>query len=167
MLALLRRSSFRTPTSTVPSSTFCSPLFSSFFAAPLLPTTTTTTTPCTSFSTNKPKKGLNRAKRGLYGGKRVIFGNNVSHSKRRTKRRWSPNVQTKRYTSDLLDEQFKIKLTTSVMRTIKKYGSLDNYLLETPERKLYDSEFGLRLKRRVTKAQKLHDSESTMSATIE
>lgn len=61
-------------------------------------------------------------------------------------------MQTKRYTSDLLNEEFKIKLTTSVMRTIKKHGSLDEYLLNTPERKLYDSDFGLRLKKRITKA---------------
>ena len=39
------------------------------------------------------------------------------------------------------------------MRTIKKHGSLDNYLLNTSEAKLYDSEFGRRLKRRVTKVQ--------------
>ncbi len=105
-------------------------------------------------SANQPRP-LNRALRGLYGGKRVIFGNNVSFSKRRTKRRWNPNVQTKRYTSDLLQEEFKIKITTAVMRTIKKFGSLDEYLLNTNEKKLYDSQFGRRLKIRVTKAKAL------------
>ena len=44
------------------------------------------------------RQPLNRARRGLYGGKRVIFGNNVSHSKRRTRRQWKPNVQHKNLT---------------------------------------------------------------------
>ena len=41
------------------------------------------------------------------------------------------------------------------MRTIKKFGSLDEYLLNTNEKKLYDSQFGRRLKIRVTKAKAL------------
>jgi large subunit ribosomal protein L28 len=49
-------------------------------------------------STRSSRQPLNRARRGLYGGKRVIFGNNVSHSKRRTRRRWKPNVQHKNLT---------------------------------------------------------------------
>ena len=49
-----------------------------------------------SFATHR--QPLNRARRGLYGGKRVIFGNNVSHSKRRTRRSCKPNVQQKNLT---------------------------------------------------------------------
>jgi len=30
-------------------------------------------------------------------GRRPAFGNNVSHSHRKTRRRWNPNVQRKRY----------------------------------------------------------------------
>lgn len=30
-------------------------------------------------------------------GRRPAFGNNVSHSHRKTRRRWNPNVQKKRY----------------------------------------------------------------------
>ena len=33
-------------------------------------------------------------------GKRPGFGNNVSHSHRRTRRRWNPNVQTMRVVVD-------------------------------------------------------------------
>ena len=126
------------------------------FSASFLPAAATTTTShsfvFTSLFSTQPQP-LNRARRGLYGGKRVIFGNNVSHSKRRTRRKWSPNVQTKKYHSELLDEKFQIKVTTSVMRTIKKYGGLDGYLLNTSEKKLYDSDFGRKLKVRVSKAE--------------
>jgi large subunit ribosomal protein L28 len=117
-----------------------------------------------SFSTQP--QPLNRARRGLYGGKRVLTGNNVSFSKRRTKRRWNPNVQTKRYQSDLLQEQLKIKVTTTVMRTIKKYGSLDNYILNMSDKKLYDSDFGLRLKRRLIKAAAAQQTNSDFTAEV-
>ena len=42
---------------------------------------------------------MNRRKRGLYGKKETRFGNNVSHSLRRTRRMWRPNIQWKRYVS--------------------------------------------------------------------
>ena len=52
--------------------------------------------------------------------------------------------------SDILGETFKkVKITTAVMRTMKKYGGLDGYLLNTPERKLADSDFGRKLQRRI------------------
>jgi len=40
---------------------------------------------------------MNRRKRGLYGKKETRYGNNVSHSLRRTRRVWRPNIQWKRY----------------------------------------------------------------------
>ena len=42
------------------------------------------------------------------------------------------------------------------MRTMKKYGGLDGYLLNTPERKLADSDFGRRLQRRIKEHVKLN-----------
>ena len=59
--------------------------------------------------------------------------------------------------SDILGETFnKVKVTTSVMRTMKKFGGLDGYLLNTPERKLADSDFGRRLQRRIKEHVKLN-----------
>ncbi|NJN78723.1 MAG: 50S ribosomal protein L28 [Saprospiraceae bacterium] len=58
-------------------------------------------------------------------GKRPITGNNVSHSKRRTKRRFLPNIQTKRYFIPELDKWVTIKLSTSAMRNINKLGVYD------------------------------------------
>ena len=45
-------------------------------------------------------------------------------------------------------------MTTSALRTMKKYGGLDGYLLNTPERKLADSDFGLQLRYRIKEAVK-------------
>merc|ERR1711865_1133440 len=72
---------------------------------------------------------LGRADRGLYGGKKVMSGNNVSFSKNRTKRKWKPNVQTKRLLSEQLDETIKLRVTTHALRCIDKAGGLDSYIL--------------------------------------
>ena len=55
-------------------------------------------------------------------GKRAMVGNNVSHSKRRTKRKFDVNLFKKRYY--LPDEDRWVNLTVSAagMRTINKNG---------------------------------------------
>ncbi len=55
-------------------------------------------------------------------GKRPITGNNVSHSKRRTKRRFEPNLQKKKYYIPEIDKWVTIKLSTAAMRNINKLG---------------------------------------------
>lgn len=51
-----------------------------------------------------------------------VFGNNVSHSHRRTRRRWNPNLQRRRYW--LPDEHRYVRLTLSAaaIRTIDRIG---------------------------------------------
>ena len=55
-------------------------------------------------------------------GKRVITGNNVSHSKRRTKRKFYPNLITKKFFIPEEDRTVTLKLSTSALRTINKNG---------------------------------------------
>lgn len=55
-------------------------------------------------------------------GKRPITGNNVSHSNMKTKRRFLPNLQKKRYYIPETDQWVTLKLSTSAMRTINKLG---------------------------------------------
>lgn len=62
-------------------------------------------------------------------GKRPITGNNVSKSKRRTKRRFLPNLQTKKFFIPETGKWIRLKLTTSAMRTIDKKG-IYQYLKE-------------------------------------
>lgn len=98
---------------------------------------------------------MGRASRGLYGGKEVIFGNNVSFSNRKTRRRWNPNVQTKRVYSEILGESYKLNVTTHALRCIKKYGGLDNYLTNQPRRKLEDSDVALVLRHRILEKKRM------------
>ncbi|KAI0044847.1 mitochondrial 50S ribosomal protein L28-like protein, partial [Auriscalpium vulgare] len=72
-----------------------------------------------------------RSQLGLFHGKMKQYGNNVPFSKKKTRRTWLPNVQSKRLVSEALGETLKVKLTTRALKTIKKYGGLDQYLLQT------------------------------------
>ena len=55
-------------------------------------------------------------------GKRPITGNNVSHSNRKTKRRFVPNVQKKRFYIQELDRWVTLRVSTSAIRNINKLG---------------------------------------------
>ncbi len=55
-------------------------------------------------------------------GKRPITGNNVSHSKRRTKRRFLPNLQKKRFFIPETGQWVSLKLSAKAIRNINKLG---------------------------------------------
>lgn len=55
-------------------------------------------------------------------GKRPITGNKVSHSNIKTKRRFLPNLQTKRYFIAEEDKWVTLKLSSEAIRTINKNG---------------------------------------------
>lgn len=56
--------------------------------------------------------------------KRPLVGNNVSKSKRRTKRRQMPNLQNKKIFVPELGRSIQIKLSVAALKTIDKYGLL-------------------------------------------
>ena len=84
----------------------------------------------------KRDAGSNRAAKGLYAGRDVGFGNKVSHSERKTRRMWKPNVQKKRLWSEALQDFIRFSVTTHALRCIDKAGGLDKYILQTPPEKL-------------------------------
>ena len=55
-------------------------------------------------------------------GKRPITGNKVSHSNIKTKRRFLPNLQTKRYFLAEEDKWVTLKVSSEAIRTINKNG---------------------------------------------
>ena len=55
-------------------------------------------------------------------GKSVMVGNNVSHSKRRTKRKFLPNLISKRFFLAEEGQYITLKISTSALRTINKKG---------------------------------------------
>ena len=55
-------------------------------------------------------------------GKRPIVGNNVSHSNIKTKRRFEPNLQYKRFWLESEKRFVRIRVSTKGMRIIDKLG---------------------------------------------
>ena len=55
-------------------------------------------------------------------GKRPVAGNNVSHSNRRTKRRFLPNLHKKKIYIPEVDRWVNLKISSTTLRTINKLG---------------------------------------------
>ena len=55
-------------------------------------------------------------------GREPGFGNRVSHSQRKTRRRWNPNVQRKRYWVPSLNRFVTLTLSTKAIKTVDKRG---------------------------------------------
>lgn len=55
-------------------------------------------------------------------GKKMMVGNNVSHSKRRTKRVFKPNLVDKRFYLEEEDRWIRLQVSTAGVRTINKNG---------------------------------------------
>ncbi len=62
-------------------------------------------------------------------GKKTISGNNVSHSNRKTRRKFYPNLQVKRFYIPEEDRWVTLKVATTTMKTINKKG-ISAYLKE-------------------------------------
>jgi large subunit ribosomal protein L28 len=82
--------------------------------------------------------------------KGVLSGNNVSHSNRKSKRRFLPNMQEVSLQSDALGQTIRMRIAASTLRTIDHNGGLDNYLMTTHSKAL--SEEARMLKKRIIKA---------------
>ena len=55
-------------------------------------------------------------------GKRPAVGNNVSHAHNKTKRRFMPNIQVKRFWYEAENRWIKLKLSMQGLRIIDKLG---------------------------------------------
>ena len=62
-------------------------------------------------------------------GKKPMVGNNVSHANNRTKRRFLPNLQYRRFWVESENRWVRLRLTNAALRTIDKKG-LDIVLAE-------------------------------------
>lgn len=55
-------------------------------------------------------------------GKRPMTGNNVSHANNRTKRRFLPNLQYRRFWVESENRWVRLRVSCSALRTIDKNG---------------------------------------------
>lgn len=66
-------------------------------------------------------------------GKKAMVGNNVSHSKRRTKRKFLPNLFVKKYYLPEEERWISLKISAAGIRLINKNG-LNSVLREAKEK---------------------------------
>jgi len=88
------------------------------------------------------------ARRCIITGKGVMTGNNVSHSNRRTRRRFLPNIQNITLRSVIMGD-IHLRVSTNAVRTIEHNGGIDAYLTSTPNSRL--SAESLTLKKQLLK----------------
>ena len=68
-----------------------------------------------------------------------VTGNNVSHSNRKTKRRFLPNLCDVTLASDALGRSFKMRVTAAALRTVDHVGGLDAFLVKAKDEDLSDT----------------------------
>lgn len=55
-------------------------------------------------------------------GKKPMVGNNVSHANNKTKRRFLPNLQTRKFWVESENRWISMRITNAALRTIDKNG---------------------------------------------
>ncbi len=81
----------------------------------------------------------------------ALTGNKVSHSNRKTKTRFLPNLQNVSLISDALGVPVRLRVTAATLRSVEHNGGLDAFLLTHPDSQL--TELAQKLKRQIKKRQ--------------
>ena len=82
-------------------------------------------------------------------GKAAQVGHKVSHSNRKTKRRFLPNLLNVTVMSDALGRSVKLRVSANALKTIDHRGGLDSFLMKAKDAEL--SPRVLELKREIKK----------------
>lgn len=82
-------------------------------------------------------------------GKAPLTGHKVSHSNRKTKRRFLPNLVNVTLTSDALDRAVRFRISANALKTVDHRGGLDAFLAKAKDDEL--SPKALKIKREVEK----------------
>jgi large subunit ribosomal protein L28 len=82
-------------------------------------------------------------------GKAAQVGHKVSHSNRKTKRRFLPNLVNVTVLSDALKRSVRLRISTNALKTVDHRGGLDAFLIKAKDAEL--SPKALKLKGEVIK----------------
>ncbi len=84
-------------------------------------------------------------------GKAVLTGHLVSHSNRKTKRRFLPNLCNVTLQSETLNRSVRMRVSANALKSVDHRGGLDAFLKKARAEEL--SPLALELKRQIAKAQ--------------
>ena len=82
-------------------------------------------------------------------GKGAQTGHKVSHSNRKTKRRFLPNLCNVTFISDALERSVKLRVSANALKSVDHRGGLDAFLMKASDDEL--SREALTLKREIQK----------------
>jgi large subunit ribosomal protein L28 len=82
-------------------------------------------------------------------GKAAQVGHKVSHSNRKTKRRFLPNLLNVTMISDALERSVRLRVSANALKSVDHRGGLDAFLLKAKDDEL--SSKALELKRQIAK----------------
>ena len=82
-------------------------------------------------------------------GKAVQSGNKVSHSNRKTRTRFLPNLCQVTLISDALARSVRLRVAAAALRSVEHRGGLDNFLTKASDDQL--SQGAVELKRQIRK----------------
>ena len=91
------------------------------------------------------------ARRCQITGKGALVGNNVSHAKNRTRRRFLPNLNDVTLQSEILKRGVKLRICAAALRTVDHRGGLDMFMAKAKDTELSDT--ALKIKKEIAKAQ--------------
>jgi large subunit ribosomal protein L28 len=83
-------------------------------------------------------------------GKGPMTGNNVSHANNKTRRRFLPNLTETALMSEALGRTFRLRVSSSALRTVDHRGGLDAFLAKAKDDDL--SPNALKIKKEIAKA---------------
>lgn len=63
-------------------------------------------------------------------GKGVLTGNNVSHAKNRSRRRFLPNLCNVTLMSETLEQSISLRVCANALRSVEHRGGLDAFLIK-------------------------------------
>ena len=89
------------------------------------------------------------ARRCELSGKAVLTGNQVSHSNRKTRTRFMPNLCNVTLVSDALKRSVRLRVSAAALRSVEHRGGLDAYLIKAHDEEL--SQNARALKREILK----------------
>jgi large subunit ribosomal protein L28 len=96
-----------------------------------------------------PKKGTDMSRRCELTGKTVLGGHLVSHSNRKTKRVFRPNLCAVTLQSEALERSVRLRVSANALRSVEHRGGLDAFLVKARDSEL--SSGARALKREIAK----------------
>jgi large subunit ribosomal protein L28 len=78
-------------------------------------------------------RGLAMSRKCDLTGKSALVGHKVSHSNRKTKRRFLPNLVNVTLTSEALSRAVRLRVSTNALKTVDHRGGLDAFLMKASD----------------------------------